>query len=226
METPSCFMDNRDNFIGKHRTLFVLPNGFPITPLHILLVTAEHREKLKGDDLRSALDLALTFPDYLVFHNMRGSGATRPEHVHFQAVLRDKLLPIEAAPRQELFSLYGVTIARVEDYPVYGLAVKGEGAAETAFAILWELFPTPFNLVLSRGEVIIVPRTVEQPSGFSSKFGGLEMAGCVVVVEEERYRRFTYEEVQQALSECGFSQEEGKRFEQRLRSFELSNLNP
>ena len=74
-----CFMDDQKRCFGKHGTLLVLPNGFPITALHLLLVTAEHREGLDEEDIRSALDFALTFPDYVVFHNMRDAGATRPE---------------------------------------------------------------------------------------------------------------------------------------------------
>jgi len=218
MENMKCFMDNSENHIGKHRTLCVMPNGFPITCLHLLLVTTEHREELKVDDLQSALDFGLQFPGYLVFHNMRRAGATRPEHAHFQAVLRDEPLPIEVATRQELFSLNGVTFARVENYPLYSLAVKGEKAAEVVFAVLQELRPTPFNLVMSNGEVVIVPRTKEQPSGFNNLFGGLEMAGCVVMVEEERYRMLEYDEIRQALAECGWTLEEGERFAEKLRS--------
>jgi ATP adenylyltransferase/5',5'''-P-1,P-4-tetraphosphate phosphorylase II len=181
MVTPLCFMDNPHNFIGKHRTLSVLSNGFPISSLHLLLATAEHRGELREEDIHSALDFALAFPDYLVFHNMQGSGATRPEHVHFQVVLHDEALPIKTAPRREVFSLGESAVTRVEDYPIYSLAVRGEQAAEITFTILQELSPTPFNLVLIQEEIIIIPRTVEQPSGFASKFGGLEMAGCVVV---------------------------------------------
>lgn len=186
MDMPDCFMDNQDNFIGQHQTLLVLPNGFPITSLHLLLVTAEHREQLRKEDIQSALDFALTFPDFLVFHNMRHAGATRPEHVHFQAVLRDEALPIETAPRKELLSLPGTAVVtRLEDYPVYSLAVQGARAAETAFALGRELRPTPFNLVVRPQEVIIVPRPRAQPAGFPTMFGGLEMAGCVVFVDEE-----------------------------------------
>lgn len=216
MEIPRCFMCNPDNFIGKHKTLNVLPNGFPITSIHLLLVTAEHRGDLRENDLQSAVDFSLTHPQYLVFHNMRGSGATRPEHLHFQAILRDEPLPIEVVPRRELFSLFGTAVFRVENHAVYSVAIRGERVTGVAFAILENLQPTPFNLLLSNGEIIIVPRTKEQPSGFNNLFGGLEMAGCVVLAEEDRYRRLTYEEVKQALSECGFSEEQQSLFEEKF----------
>ncbi len=61
-----------------------------------------------------------------------------------------------------------------------------------------------------------MPRSREQPSGFNNLFGGLEMAGCVVLAEEDHYRKLTYEEVKQALSECGFSREQQKGFEEKL----------
>ena len=216
MTAPLCFMDNRDTCLGMHHTLVVRTNDFPIAPLHLLLVTAEHREALRAEDVRSVLDFAQAFPAYLLFHNMRGSGASRPEHVHFQAMLRDGNLPIATAPRRPLFTWDGATVARLEDYPVYGLTVQGTQAAETTLAMLRALAPTPYNLIVLHDEVIVVPRTVEQPAGFASKFAGLEMAGCVVLVDEERYADLTFEEIWQALSACGFSREQGAVFEHRL----------
>jgi hypothetical protein len=216
-------MCNRLNWIGQHRTLGVLPNGFPIGPLHLLLVPGEHREELRLEDLESAVDFARTHPHYLLFHNMRGAGATRPEHLHFQALLQDGALPIEAAPRRPLFRVNGATVARVAEYPVYGLAVQGEGAAEVAFAVRQELGPTPFNLVLSQGEVIVVPRTTEKPSGFTSTFGGLEMAGCLVTTEEARFRTLEYAEVWEALAECGLAPRERGALEERIRHTLLRN---
>jgi hypothetical protein len=217
MVSQDCFMDIRDNWIGQHKGLPVLPNGFPIGPLHLLLVAAQHREELRLEDLESALDFARAHPQYLLFHNMRATGASRPEHLHFQAVLRDESLPIETTGRRVIFHLDGATVARLEGYPVFGLAVRGKGAAEAAFVILRMLHPTPFNLVMSQGEVIVVPRTTEKPSGFTSTFGGLEMAGCIVLTEEAHYRSLEYDQVWRALAECGLAPRERGALEERVR---------
>lgn len=107
-------------------------------------------------------------------------------------------------------------VARVEVYPAYSLAVTGEQAPAGAFTVLQALRPAPFNLVMSQGAIVIVPRSVEQPSGFASPFGGLEMAGCVGLGEEDHYRKLAYDEVHKALAECGWFKEEGKELEEKI----------
>jgi len=184
-----------------------------------LLAAAQHREELRQDDVQSAFAFALEFPDYLVYHNMRHTGATQPAHLHFQAVLRDEPLPIEAAPRKVWCSLDGAVVAWVEDYPAYSLAITGEQAPDVACAVLQALRPSPFNLVMSKGEIVIVPRTVEQPSGFASKFGALEMAGWTVFVEEQAYQRLQYDEIQHAIAECGLCWTKQHALEERLKGF-------
>lgn len=209
----ACFMCRTANHIGRCSTLQVLPNGFPISGFHLLLVTREHREGLALEDLSSAMDFARAFPQYFVWHNMAGAGATRPEHEHWQAVLRDEILPIEAAPRKGLYFLDGAVVARVEAYPAYALTIRGQRAAEVVLALVAELGSTPFNLMLSREEVIVVPRRAEHPTGFVGKFGGLEMGGWVVFTGEEPYREITYGEIRGALTECGMSPADHEDFE-------------
>lgn len=216
METPTCFMDDSTKWLGKHKTLPVMPNGFPIGPLHLLLVAPEHREELRMEDLESANDFARTFPHYLVFHNMRGTGATRPDHLHFQALLRDEALPLEAAPRRLRLSWNGTEAFRLVEYPAYALAFRGAHAATAAFECLRALRPTPFNLVMNGREVVVVPRRTERPAGFPNLFGGLEMAGCVILSDEERYRQVGHAEIAHALAECGFACTEEDALEERL----------
>lgn len=198
-----CFMDQPENWLGRHATLAVMANGFPIRALHLLLAPAEHRTGLTEDDLRSAHDFAVRFPDYLVFHNQEGSGASQP-HVHFQALPRDSPLPIEMAPRSELIRTADVIVARVEEYPAYVLVVTGPGVLSTTDTILVALRRTPINLLCTRLEVFIVPRRAERPPNFDTNFGALEMGGCIVLVDEYRYRTLTHEAVRHAIAACGW----------------------
>jgi hypothetical protein len=97
--TYTCFMDNRESWTAVYKTLAVVPNHFPIGPLAVLMFPMVHGAKLQPEDLASALDFAQSFPDYLVFHNMAGSGASRPDHVHLQGFLRSEPYPIECIAR-------------------------------------------------------------------------------------------------------------------------------
>lgn len=79
-----------------------------------------------------------------------------------------------------------------------------------AFDILQVPALRPFNLVLNEREVILVPRTRERPAGFTNNFGGLEVAGCVVLTEEEPFMRLEYSEVRRAIAKCGLNPEAGR----------------
>ena len=219
--TPTCFMDNRDGWTAVHRNLAVMPNHFPIGPLAVLMFPTVHRAELQPEDLASALDFGECFPEYLVFHNMLGSGASRPDHVHLQGFLRHDPFPIERAAKVPLFSIGETTIARLDQYPVYGLAVAGPQVVDTVFAIKAELQAEdsrkPFNLVLTRGEVIVIPRAVECPGGFSGKFAGLEMSGGIVLTDEDQYEVLDFADIRNALAQCSIGPAEQAALEMRLR---------
>src|SRR5712692_6909940 len=140
-----CFLDNKDTWMGEERSLAVRRNDFPVSGFHLLLFPKEHREQLKPTDVGETLVFAQRHPEYFIFHNMRGSGATRPDHLHFQAVLRGEPLPIEIVPREEFqVSEDGTSIHRLQGYPIYAVAIRGPHAVEMVFAVIEELQPTPY----------------------------------------------------------------------------------
>jgi hypothetical protein len=106
-----------------------------------------------------------------------------------------------------LFFVRETSVARLKDYPVYGLAVKGPHSVDVVFSIIGEFQSgdpkKPFNLVLAGGETIFVPRAVERPDGFGGAFAGLEVSGGIVLTDEQQYNDLTAADVRSALSECG-----------------------
>jgi len=209
-------MDDPAKRIGEHGSLFVLANEFPIFPLHLLLVPAQHRELLQIKDLESAANFAKRFPDYLVFHNMRFAGASRPDHLHFQAVPGNSDLPLLVAPRRELANFESSRLSSVDDYPACALVAEGEHAVPLAFAVARVLRPMPFNLVLNDDRAFVIPRSKERPDGFAGQFAALEMAGCVVLIERGRYEALRYAEIGDAIAECGFSASRRRALEGRV----------
>lgn len=211
-------MDDPDHVIDRYGTLRVLANEFPVSALHLVLASQSHREALQEADLNTAVAFARAFPEYWVFHSMRGAGAWGPEHMHFQALLRDQPVPIEVAPRRPIFETDGATVARVEGYPVYALAIGGDHAAWHAFQILQRIAPSPFNLVVTSTEIVALPRAKERPSGIPISVGAPEMAGWVVLMEEQLYRALTHDDVSQALAECGWHSHRVRSWRRGLRS--------
>ena len=69
-----------------HHQYLVAVNPFPIVDHHFTIICKEHiRQDFKGRmwDMAYFADL---FPDYLIFFNGACSGASAPDHMHFQAV--------------------------------------------------------------------------------------------------------------------------------------------
>lgn len=215
METERCFLCEDAQGIGTLGSLGVSYNKFSLGVGHSLFAPAEHREELQQEDLASVI--AFVRDDAgIVFHNMRGAGASKPDHLHFQALLHDGAFPIEVGSRSVLVEAEGVTVSRVDQYPAYALALRGPRRAQVAFTFLGALRPTPFNLLITREEVFVVPRTKERPSSFGNAFGALEMSGCVVLTSEDKYPEVTYGEIWDAIAESGWPAEAGRVFERRL----------
>jgi SpoIID/LytB domain protein len=73
-------------------------NPYPIVSHHFTLVAAEHvPQQLSGrvDDMKH---LAEQLPDYLIFFNGACSGASAPDHMHFQAVPQASVPLLQWAP--------------------------------------------------------------------------------------------------------------------------------
>src|SRR5262249_53172402 len=93
----------------------VLCNPFPIFPEHFTIPSTEHRPQRIAEAFGDFLDLAAAMsPRYTVFYNGPKSGASAPDHLHFQAGDRG-WMPIEG----ELEKLRGEPIARTPELAAY-----------------------------------------------------------------------------------------------------------
>ncbi len=74
--------------------LTILVNPFPIFPKHFTIPDATHTPQLIAPRFADMLALAEYMSDYVVFYNGPKSGASAPDHAHFQAGNKG-FLPIE-----------------------------------------------------------------------------------------------------------------------------------
>ena len=92
----------------------ILVNPFPIFEKHLTLPTRKHT--LQSTELRFAdlLDVAEALPGYVVFYNGPYSGASAPDHAHFQAADKGHL-PLEheweKVERRSLHCIEGATLS-------------------------------------------------------------------------------------------------------------------
>ncbi len=85
------FLNYTDPVSGRRYELLV--NPYPIVDHHFTIVAEEHAAQSLSDRIGDMERLAQSLPDYVVFFNGARSGASAPDHMHFQAVPK-RLVPL------------------------------------------------------------------------------------------------------------------------------------
>ena len=80
----------------KGRRYNIQINPYPIFPRHLVICADHHTPQSIWHRFVDMLDLAKRYPEYTIFYNGPRSGASAPDHLHFQAVPR-KIMPLEKA---------------------------------------------------------------------------------------------------------------------------------
>ena len=94
-------------------------NPFPIFPEHLVIARHEHIPQSIREYVDDMLDLACRYPSRTLYYNGPASGASAPDHLHFQSCPRG-LLPLEAAA-DEMMDAPGNALATQEGASIYHL---------------------------------------------------------------------------------------------------------
>lgn len=247
-----CFLcaDNRPaeqfhlKFEGRKGRMYnIQVNPYPIFPGHLVIVCEEHIPQAIWHHFPDMLDFAMKYRDYTVFYNGPGSGASAPDHLHFQAVPRLSM-PLERAVDAYL-DKPGEVLASVKDATLYRYA----GFAEGVFALkattsksMAKLFyrlldctdkvegdiEPKFNLFAycRDGEyrAFVTLRAAKRshhyysdgPDHLTISPGAADMAGFFVAPFEEDFEKVTSSDLEEMLSEVSISREEREMIEWRL----------
>ena len=126
-----CFLcrDNRPaeqimlKFEGrKNKKYHILVNPYPIFPDHLVIAEARHTDQSIRQRYVDMLDLARKYTGFTFFYNGPRSGASAPDHHHFQAA-PSHIIPLECDV-DSLFASYGEDgalkyIASLQDARLY-----------------------------------------------------------------------------------------------------------
>lgn len=247
-----CFLcaDNRPKeqfhlgFEGrKGRNYHIQINPYPIFRGHLVIVRDEHIPQEIWHHFPDMLDFAARYKDYLVFYNGPSSGASAPDHLHFQAIPRHNL-PLEEVV-DEFLDHPGEPLATVKDASLY----KFDGYARGVFALkattsksLAKLFyrlldctdrgkgeeESMFNLYayVKNGEyrTIVVMRSAKRSHHFYSEGadhltispGAADIAGLFVAPFREDYDKADTALLEELLSEVCISEDEQNMIVWRL----------
>lgn len=247
-----CFLctDNRPKeqfhlgFEGrKGRNYHIQINPYPIFRGHLVIVRDEHIPQEIWHHFPDMLDFAARYKDYLVFYNGPSSGASAPDHLHFQAIPKHNL-PLEDVV-DEFLDHPGEPLATVKDASLY----KFDGYARGIFALkattsksLAKLFyrlldctdrgkgeeEPMFNLYayVKNGEyrTIVVMRSAKRSHHFYSEGadhltispGAADIAGLFVAPFREDYDKADTALLEELLSEVCISEDEQNMIVWRL----------
>lgn len=247
-----CFLcaDNRPKeqfhlgFEGrKGRNYHIQINPYPIFRGHLVIVRDEHIPQEIWHHFPDMLDFAARYKDYLVFYNGPSSGASAPDHLHFQAIPKHNL-PLEDVV-DEFLDHPGEPLATVKDASLY----KFDGYARGVFALkattsksLAKLFyrlldctdrgkgeeEPMFNLYayVKNGEyrTIVVMRSAKRSHHFYSggadhltiSPGAADIAGLFVAPFREDYDKADTALLEELLSEVCISEDEQNMIVWRL----------
>lgn len=186
----------------------VLLNPFPIFHTHFTITHSRHQHQ-DNIDFSDMAEFTLTHPGLLTFYNGSASGASCPDHLHFQATLSTELTIcryVEDAPG-ELVAMIGTTrIYIVDDLPAVALHIVSDG--KSPLTQQWAdalLKPNDYgipdkslrNLLMWTDEngmlhTLLFPREKHRPECYTSEAsdttngkhmvspGAVDMAGLVV----------------------------------------------
>lgn len=191
-------------------------NPYPIFRQHFTVPSNEHLPQRIAHRFEDMLDIATDFPEHVVFYNGPASGASAPDHFHFQLVSRGEM-PIEADAanerlRQVVRTGEDYTIAILRDYlrEVFILESASKARLRVLFDALqrfvgitvpYEAEPQ-FNLFAWQAEgclrVCLFPRRRWRPRQFFEEGEGqimfspgcADMAGLIIAPRQRDFERY------------------------------------
>lgn len=226
----------------KSKKYHILVNPYPIFPDHLVIAADRHTDQTIRQRYVDMLDLARKFTDFTFFYNGPRSGASAPDHHHFQAAPKG-LIPLETDMEKSegalvhLTSLQdahlyhyqkftsGVFFLRAETsksmaklfYRLLDCAEIPEGESEPMFNLFTYYSGGEFrSIVIFRSRHRSHHYFSDGPDHLTMSPGCADMGGVFIVPVEEEFEKLTSELLKEMLAEVSVSKEEEQRIIWRL----------
>lgn len=207
----------------------LLLNPFPIFPVHFTIASTEHVPQ-DGPPIEMAA-MVDSLPELALFFNGARAGASAPDHLHLQAVLKSELPMIALTEKYHTEDKKGVIRSDMYgvDLPfIYlsALITPDREGMEDYMQLLAMTGADPAtgkpdkglrNLICwkdDRGHLrmILIPRNAHRPSCYGDAEhnlmvspGTIDMAGIVVMPRMEDFDRIAGDDIRKIYSECGIT---------------------
>ncbi|MDE7334998.1 MAG: DUF4922 domain-containing protein, partial [Muribaculaceae bacterium] len=159
----------------------ILVNPFPIFPGHLTIAAKNHTSQSmlgRADQMRR---LSREMPGYTIFFNGAKSGASAPDHMHFQAVPSRYMKPTSVAYTYEL--------------------PEAEFSPE-------EIDPM-VNMVCTDGVITVIPRTKHRPDCYGELLvspASIDLCGTLIAVRRSDFDALDAARVEQIIREVTFQE--------------------
>ena len=211
----------------KGKKYHILVNPYPIFPDHLVIAAVRHTDQSIWHRYIDMLDLARKYDDFTFFYNGPKSGASAPDHHHFQAAPKD-LIPlrndIDSNP-DTLRYITSVQDAKLYHYDKFttGVFVIRSETAKSAAKLFYRLLDCAhinegetepqFNLFTyhtgNEFRSIVVFRSrhrshhyfSEGPDHLTMSPGCADMGGVFIVPVAEEYEKLTPELLSEMIAE-------------------------
>lgn len=230
-----CFLcrDNRppEQMIGEIIPGWeMLVNPYPILPVHLTIVSKEHRPQSHVP--KDIVEIATRLPGMVVFFNGAKAGASAPDHLHLQAVLKDELPLIRLVEKvhPESAAMVLPSDALLPHFPFFfftgvvnpddtglkpllaGLSIGGSTDGKTLDDP--ELVNT-FFWISESGilRFIAIPRIAHRPKCYYAEGaknrmispGCIDMAGMLITPRRNDFETLTAEDITKIYNEVAFN---------------------
>ena len=223
----------------KNKKYHILVNPYPIFPDHLVIAMDRHTDQSIWNRYVDMLDLARKYDGFTFFYNGPKSGASAPDHHHFQGAPKG-MMPLEndvdrCIEERSLRYLTSVQDARLYHYDRFttGIFVLAAETSKSAAKLLYRLLdcadvpegePEPLINLFAyyrEGEyrsIVVFRRShrshhyfSEGPDHLTMSPGCADMAGVFIVPVAEEYEKLSEGLLSEMLEEVSVPEEEEER---------------
>lgn len=221
----------------------LMVNPFPVLPMHFTIVRKTHVPQTILENYTEIHRLLELFPELFVFYNGPMSGASAPDHMHFQAGIGQEL-PLMTVLRklekeQQVLIKQGngssLSMFNSVAFKAFVIKSKAQETEMTLFKQLYDAKPVRegekeprMNIVAwrdgSEDVIVVLPRDNHRPACYFEEGdrrmvispGALDMAGLIITPREEDFNRMSEDKLISILKEVSIKEKDMENIKEKL----------
>lgn len=248
LQTRKCFLC-KENLPEEQIGLtfgydyLVLCNPYPIFPEHFTITACRHIDQMILPRLHDFLELARRMEAFTIFYNGPRSGASAPDHAHFQAVTRS-VMPLDNE-WEMLLNGHGRLLWEQTNGQLYAfdrylrngfiIHAKTEEAATSCFRAVYDSLDKSDNEVEPKMNLfaqyinktwmlVVIPRRLHRPIQFHAEGteqvlcspGAADVGGLFITSREEDFDKMTPALLRNIYEQVCFTDAEMKKIAQTI----------